>query len=513
MSSTSQDQAGYFAEQSPSPTSRRSSLLPALLPLAIVLVVYVWLISVGTWTHWPGRWYSYDELATSFRQGRLFLPQKPDPALLALPNPYDPAARQGMSFLQDASLYNGRYYLYFGPVPALILAPIKTFVAARVGDHILVFAFASGILILISALLLVIRERYFPRSPAWILSLAILTAGLVNPLPWILNTPSVYNAAITAGQFFFLAGFAAAYISLTRQPVSVAGLALAGLLWAAAVGSRITQVVPIAFMVFLTLATTLIRHRRAGSTAGAVAPGLALLLTLAGGLMLLGWYDWARFGSVFETGVKYQLAGIPLQEYGSRIYSASYLAQNLYNYWLNLPALKHPFPYFNPVVGSTTSVLPWLHLSRIYQTQEVTGLLYTAPWLLLAVLPVAGLFWPRLLPPSTRPEDQSLRWLILALAGSFLFGAAFFLVFFWAAERYMLDFIPALMLLSFIGLWQLDELLRSKPRLRFLIRAILAVLMLASILLSLLLSMTFNADGFRHLNPVLWRQLGNLFRP
>ncbi len=187
--------------------------------------------------------------------------------------------------------------------------------------------------------------------------------------------------------------------------------------------------------------------------------------------------------------------------------------QNLYNYFLNPLRLKYAFPYFNPVPGITHSVAASLALPAIYQTQEITGLLYTAPFLPLAVLPLVSVLRRR--PATIIPDDdrRMFAWLIVALAGSFLFSFAFFVTFFWAAERYMLDFLPCLFILSMIGFWQLDRWLVSRPRGRLLYRVLFVGLVVASIIISILLSMTFNSDGFRQLDPLLWRQLGNLFRP
>jgi len=62
----------------------------------------------------------YNQFTDSFVQGHVYLPTKPSPQLLALPNPYDPAANERFR-LHDASLYQGRYYMYFGAAPALTL--------------------------------------------------------------------------------------------------------------------------------------------------------------------------------------------------------------------------------------------------------------------------------------------------------------------------------------------------------------------------------------------------------
>src|SRR5207237_7940996 len=50
----------------------------------------------------------------------LYMAEQPSPKLLALLNPYDPGANRDVR-KNDASLYKDRYYLSFGPVPALVL--------------------------------------------------------------------------------------------------------------------------------------------------------------------------------------------------------------------------------------------------------------------------------------------------------------------------------------------------------------------------------------------------------
>src|SRR5208283_704796 len=130
-----------------------------LISILLVITAYVWFISYGLWTRWPSLGNSfYDRQATSFLDKKLYIEAKPNAALLALPNPYDPAARRYLDYLMDYSLYKGRYYLYFGPVPALFLAFIKLLGFVDIGDQHLVFAFASGIFVIQSLLIIKIKE-------------------------------------------------------------------------------------------------------------------------------------------------------------------------------------------------------------------------------------------------------------------------------------------------------------------------------------------------------------------
>src|SRR5262249_24890305 len=62
----------------------------------------------------------YDYLGRAFAHGTLALPIQPRPELLALSNPYDPAANEPYR-MHDMAFYHGRYYLYHGAGPAVFL--------------------------------------------------------------------------------------------------------------------------------------------------------------------------------------------------------------------------------------------------------------------------------------------------------------------------------------------------------------------------------------------------------
>lgn len=69
----------------------------------------------------------YANLAEGFSRGHLYMASAPDARLARLSDPYDPAARGGINYIWDASYFNGRYYLYFSPLPALIFyMPYRT---------------------------------------------------------------------------------------------------------------------------------------------------------------------------------------------------------------------------------------------------------------------------------------------------------------------------------------------------------------------------------------------------
>ena len=113
----------------------------SFLTSIIVVAVYIWFISPSL--DKPGTNY-YSQLAIAFKRNQLYLPEQPSAALLSLSNPYDYTLRKDSNvedFPWDVSLYKGKFYIYWGPVPSLILTVLTNNRLAHFGDQYLVFAF------------------------------------------------------------------------------------------------------------------------------------------------------------------------------------------------------------------------------------------------------------------------------------------------------------------------------------------------------------------------------------
>ena len=484
------------------------------LSILFVLIAYVWFISCGSWTQWPTNTTDYAQLASAFGQGSLSLETKPSPALLALHNPYDPGERHSLKYPLDFSLYHGNYYLYFGPVPALFLLLIKFFGFDNIGDQYLAFAFTSGILIFQSLLIIKIWNRFFKNIPAWIIPLCILFCGLVSPIPWILTLARVYEAASTGGEFFFLAGLYFLFTALDRESISVGRFLVSGILWTLAIGSRLTLILPVGFVVLMLAFWSFRTYSQTKLFSIAVRPLISLTLPIILGLAILGWYNWARFNSVFETGFSYQLAGPFLQLYSHVLFSPIYLLPNLYNYLLVRPKIIKAFPYLKSGLGTGAGKFPFISLPRVYFANNLTGILLSTPIVVLAAIPMVSLFLRRKSMENQANQNHPtyfLKWLIISLAGSFFFGFAPLVMFFWVDARYTLDFMPSLILLCVVGFWQGYQFMTDKPSIRKLYVAAGIILMVISAILSILLALSENSLQFQQFNPVLWNHLIKLF--
>ena len=102
----------------------------------VIAYVYAFFISAGHFHYWPLYNNYYNLLAEGFRKGQLNLTTSPSEELLAKANPLD-ATNQSL-WLWDVSIYGGKYYLYWGPVPAILQALGKSILRIRglIGDPV-----------------------------------------------------------------------------------------------------------------------------------------------------------------------------------------------------------------------------------------------------------------------------------------------------------------------------------------------------------------------------------------
>lgn len=430
------------------------------------MLFHTWLASYSREEESGRTTYYYSYLSQAFLQGDLHLPLQPDPQLLAMEDPYDVSARvelakKGVSTPVDFSLYNGKFYLYWGPVPALLLSIVQVFFRGPVADFFLAFLFGVGILLAQTLLLTAVWRHYFTALPAWTYYIVLFLAGLLWPAALLRhehNHARIYEAAIAAGQFFMIGGLWVVFIAIVKRSMPNWGLALAGVLWVLAIGSRQLLLVPISFMAGLTL-FLIIRTQTAFVTK--LVKLICLTLPMAMGGALLAWYNWARFGSLSETGFFYALAGVDIQKHSTELFSSSNIIQNLYNYLLTPPDLTSVFPFFSMLKGSNSPELAF------YYVEPMTGLFYLFPFAVFAIVPPALYFLNRSSADQSANSGEEndlgpLHWITLNLGGSFLVSFFLLMFFFWAGMRYAADFLPMLTMLSAVGFWQGYHVLRQK---------------------------------------------------
>ena len=209
--------------------------LPALLFVAVAAFYFATAWVCGPASNWHGQTSEYYALLTdAFLAGQTSLLVPPPSELLALPNPYDPL-RNGEFRLHDASLYHGKYYLYFGPTPALVLfLPYRVLTGSHLPSRIAVAIFCTGGFACTCALFFLLAKLEKWDIPAWFASSAVISLGTAPAFSFLLTHPSFYEVAIAAGYCFVMAGFLLTAHSLGQAlalafvgPVALCGVLLA----------------------------------------------------------------------------------------------------------------------------------------------------------------------------------------------------------------------------------------------------------------------------------------------
>ena len=499
-----------MTRQNSSIPKMKQAQFSAILCILLVLLCYLWLGSFGLFNHLPTITAYYDKLATAFSHGSLSLEEEPDPALLALENPFDRSKWPGIDVPTDYSLYEGKYYLYFGPVPAVFLTITKFLGFGIKGDQYPAFGFICGIFVIQALILTWVRKRFFSSLPTWLLSLGILFVGLISPFPWILTRARFYEAASAGGQFFFLLGLYLLLVSQADGRSSTWTFILVGVSWALALGSKTTQILPMGVTVIMFLFVEIKSHAKHKRFFQSLYPFLVAVIPFAIGMIILGWYNWARFDSVLETGFYYELAGPDIQTYYHKLFSPIYVLPNVYNYLLNKPILVDKFPLLSSTLGIGQSIFASIQLPEIYRTGKMTGILYSTPFLIFA----AAL----LVPFKTRMNDltrepYNFKWMVLLFFGIFLAEFIPYVSYFWLDTRFIADFMPPLALLSLMGFWHGYETIQNNKVRRGLYLTVGISLLAISIMVGIALALDAHWEAFKEFNPVLWKAMYRNFQP
>jgi len=462
------DRAEFFFK---SISTDRSSQTILISLLVILIVIGAYLAFTTPKIDKLGNAY-YSQLAISFKAGHLYLPQQPSPELLALENPYDYELRKAanVDFPWDISLYNGHYYLYWGPAPALLLAPLPVSILTHIGDQHLFLVFACGVF-LYSSLLLLAMARRQSHFPPWLFGLILLAIGLSAPLTMMFEHPRIYEAAVIGCQLFFIGGCFWAYISLEEEgSPNPWTLGLAALHWALAVGTRVL-VSPAVGILVLGILIFVWGKNRSVISRPFITALLSLGIPLLVGASLLGWYNWARFDSPFEIGMKYQLLLVDYSKLGT-LFAPWRIPGNFVKYFFRPYNLRSIFPF---VVATEDTI----------SNNKVVGLLLTSPFLAFCLAPLFRGFVNK----TDKPVPAApYRWFTSTLTGASLTSMFVILSYFFTSMNYAADFTPSFYILAAIFLGQGYERVEQNHRGRPIYLAVAVVALTITIVSGTLLA-------------------------
>jgi len=297
----------------------------------------------------PAKGY-YGLLASAFLDKKLSLNIEPNPKLLELDNPYDGKQNHGLT-LYDASLYKNKYYLYWGPVPAIT----RIIFLNKVPEQFFIYIYVLGCSISSFYILKKIKTKFFKKVSSIYVYFSLLFVSFNGITINLLASKGIYYEAIAAAQFFLLTGLLF-HVNFLMDKKNK-NMFIANLFYALSMGSRISYL-PAIF--FLTTYLLYFYFKQNKFNKNTLSKLIALLSPIIISLGFLGLYNYFRFDSFFEFGLKYQLTGTGvktelglkylLTKTGTKTILAKnnpihYIPNNIKNYFLALPSITNKTPF------------------------------------------------------------------------------------------------------------------------------------------------------------------------
>jgi hypothetical protein len=449
----------------------------------------------------------YDLLSEGFRNGHLYIPLAPHPLLLAQKNPHDMA--HSHLWWGDLTLHEGRYYLYWGPLPALLQAIGKSLAGVHhmVGDQYLTFAFSALCATFGTLIIERLARRLFPSVPLGMIVAAMLAFAFSNPMLFLIATGDVYQAAIVGGQAFLLGGVLFAFDAVWNAGTTRAAyreLALAGTCWGLALTCRVS-LAPALALIGLGSALASAWPLR-GRGLRALGGTLAVAAPMAAAMLLLFTYNELRFGRWLEFGLAEAVTRVP---WG---FSKKYIPAGLYSYatrdadWSCL----FPFAHSEWNLGVLNGLTDWPGAPADFRVSEpLVGWLRAVPITWFG--PVALLAGARGLRVLRRDRGGAtadgrgaitLAWGALCFATIGSVSGVPALGQFFATMRYLADVTSGLALLGILGAFALYASTRTAIARRLACGGFYA-LGAATVVMGLLLGYQGYSKQFKVFNPSL----------
>jgi len=287
----------------------------ALVALVVYTFFAIWHGSV--WVASPFPYYNY--LADAFLHGQLSLRLTPPST-------------------HDLSFFHRQYYLYWPPLPAILLMPFVAIFGVQFSDTL----FTLGIGALNVALVaLLLRQACIQR----VIKLSRGRRGLLVvcfALGSVYVTLAPFARVWHTGQLVGFMCVALCYL-VALQMRGVWAFVIAGLAISGALLTRNNMVLAGVWPAYYLL----FRHRSIGwrRLAMNITAGLLPVVVALG---LLAWYNWARFGNILDYGYAYhQMADIFIDDYRRfGPFSLHYLPTNLYYQYIVYPLPLNDTTYY-----------------------------------------------------------------------------------------------------------------------------------------------------------------------
>lgn len=295
-----------------------------------------------------------EELVLAFENKQVSLIQQPSEKLLEQEDPYDRNLRDAnsVSAAWDHVFYDGKYYSYYGIAPVILLfLPYHKITDSFFPTDIAVLIFAVIGIIFLTMTYNAIIKRWFSRIPSGCHIAGLIIIMTVCGIWFSVGRPLFYEISISSGFAFVTLG---AYFLISSNVISAGKtslmkVTLASLFLAIAVLCRPT----LAVYSICACIYYVIGFRKSGEITdaeGVVQTSkkrrIIYLVCALIPFVILGsiqmWYNYVRFDSPFDFGIKYSLT---INDFVDAEYHTLFVLIGLFAYLFQFPTIKADYPY------------------------------------------------------------------------------------------------------------------------------------------------------------------------
>jgi hypothetical protein len=317
----------------------------------------------------------------------------------------------------DLSLFHGQYYLYWGPLPAILAIPLVALFGVNFSDVLQTLVYSAVTVGVLTITLKAANRQGVIRLSPTQRAILVLFFTLGTAYAPITEHGHVWQMAQVESILFIFLAYLVVFTLKNGQAFFFSGCAVAGIL-----STRNSAVLSAVFLVWYLFT----RHQHLEKRRLFMYCLLGLF-PVATTLILLGLYNYARFGNPIDMGINYHLMSpffvSDFSKYG--VFNVHFIPENIYYTYLYYPYSIYS-PHFSLRCGSLFLLSP-LFFCAIYAVWKFRK--KTITWILLLTIILANIPLLMLMGP-----------------GSGLLG-----------PRYTLDFVMPLLLLTAMGMEHLHN--------------------------------------------------------
>ena len=431
-----------------------------------------------------------DYYATDFvdalSNGKVYLEKAPSEELTSLENPYDTTQRnenslkRGKDYIWDSSYYNGKYYSYFGILPALILmVPYHLLTGKYMLVHFAILIFSLLTIWSLKELVINIFERYFKNTPFKIMIFSMIILLFGSQILILNGRPKFYELAVISGLFFATAGINFLFMGIKQKDIKYKYIFLSSLFLSLSVACRPTMLFTslIALPVFIKIFIKKFKEKR---NIGKSIASICIPYILIGSLLM--YYNYIRFNSIFEFGASYQLTVNDMSNLKNRVMTiGTGIICNLFG----IPSFTSSFPF----IETNQNVLPFY---GYYYIEDMIGGLFILTPICFAIFSLRKLW--------KKSENKEVCYAILTFSVIGLILCIASIMMAGSLQRYLIDYGWMLIIAGIMSFVELRNVYKTDEG-KHLLDKILKILVVYIVIINLCAGIHAEKNYFKHYSP------------